>query len=313
MSWLSWLTGGQTPAEAEQARLASEADARRLAEWETALQRGRLPGFVAERLQAASAGRTPWLTTMTAAELMLARSHGIRPIATVSGTCWFHYGYSWTKGHSAGWHAALSRLKLEAAAAGANAVVDVKMRRINLDIGESMDFTVLGTAVRFDGLPPSPDPVVATVPALEFARLLEAGIVPVGIGIGAHYEWLSRGGNLDGAGSFSNRPLTGLGNFWERVRRIAHAELRRDTVAQGNGVLAHTHFGQLFKIENDDAPGRYLGRHIVVGTIVDAPRRLPVPHGIEMVLDMNEAASPLSTASRHGHTAYDDVDQEGEI
>ncbi len=25
---------------------------------------------------------------------------------------------------------------------------------------------------------------------------------------------LSRGGNLDGAGSFSNRPLTGLGNFW---------------------------------------------------------------------------------------------------
>ena len=31
------------------------------------------------------------------------------------------------------------------------------------------------------GLPPSHDPIVATVPALEFVKLLEADVVPTGI------------------------------------------------------------------------------------------------------------------------------------
>jgi hypothetical protein len=36
---------------------------------------------------------------MTPAELALARHKGIRPLAMVSGTCWYHYGWSWTEGH----------------------------------------------------------------------------------------------------------------------------------------------------------------------------------------------------------------------
>ena len=54
-----------------------------------------------------------------------------------------------------------------------------------------MDFTLVGTAVHVEGLPPSPDPIVATVPALEFVKLLEADVVPTGIAIGAHYEWMT--------------------------------------------------------------------------------------------------------------------------
>lgn len=55
-----------------------------------------------------------------------------------------------------------------------------------------------------------PEPVArrladATVPALEFVRLLEMGIVPTGIAIGARYEWLGGYGQWNGYGSAASR------------------------------------------------------------------------------------------------------------
>src|SRR4051794_6669963 len=103
--------------------------------WGEALERDALPSFVEERLGTAAAGRSAWVATMTPAELLLVRSHGIRPVATVSGTCWYHYGWSWTQGHAEGWHLALDRIRREAVAAGANAVVDVRMRTLRHRFG----------------------------------------------------------------------------------------------------------------------------------------------------------------------------------
>jgi hypothetical protein len=302
MSWLDRLRGRVTGPSAE--------DAARLAEWEAALGAGRVPDFVEARLTGAAAGKIPWIATMTPSELRLARSHGIRPVAMVSGTCWYHYGYSWTRGHSEGWRAAFGRMWNEAVILGANAIVDVKLRTIQLKLGESMDYTVLGTAVRIDGLPPSTDPVIATVPALEFVRLLEAGIVPTGIGIGAHYDWLPATGlNLDGSWSFANQPLTMLGSFWESVRRQALRELYEDTRNLGTGVLAHTHFGQLLKFE-EEGRLRYLGRHIVIGTIVESRRGMEVPHDIRTAVDMRDSLSPLSGEAARPRNLYP-VEAEG--
>jgi hypothetical protein len=299
--------------------------------WEAALERQTLPAFVADRLQQAAIGKQPWVATMTPAELLLAKSHGVRPIATVSGTCWFHYGWSWTEGHEEGWHHALNRIRREAHAAGANAVVDVRMRTLRHSFGPSMDFTLIGTAIRIDGLPPSPEPIVATVPALEFVRLLEMGIVPVGIAVGARYDWL---GNFTYGGGFGqnwaggqmtqwqtsvfagNQPLTELGQFWEGIRREAHAALRANARTMGNGVLAHTHFGQILKREQGDKqPPAYLGRHIVVGTVVDTPRGADVPHDIDPVIDMRDGATPLKRAGEVRHAVYDTdtSEEEGSI
>lgn len=302
--------------------------------WAVALEHGGLPTFVTERLAGAATGAGAWVATMTPAELLLARSHGIRPVATVSGTCWFHYGQSWTEGHADGWHAALDRIGREARAAGANAVLDVRMRTLRHRIGASMDFTLIGTAVKIDGLAPTPDPVIATVPALEFVRLLEADIVPVGIAVGARYEWLGAwggegwGGQMNAWGdraalrrtqmatmAFSgNQALTDLTEFWNAIRRAAHADLREAAGRQGNGVLAHTQFGQLIRRERDKQPPAYLGRHIVVGTVVDAKPLAPVPHAIEQVVDMRDALSPLRGGG-HRHTAYHayNQDEEGSI
>lgn len=294
--------------------------AQRMAEWEAALQANRLPSFVAARLDAAASGKAPWVATMSAAELGLSRSKGIRPLAMVSGTCWFHYGYSWTRGHTEGWHHALARLQTEARALGANAVVDVKMRKIQLAMRDSMDFTLLGTAVRIDGLPAGEHPVVATVPALEFVRLLEAGIVPVGIAIGAQYQFLRPGSDYSarrmetGGSMFRNAPLPDLSDFWEGIRRHALMELHNDTRRQGTGVLAHTHVGQLIKIEGDNnVPPRFLGRHIVIGTVVHTERARGVSHDIRTVVDMRDEFSPLLAAAPHGHNAYPVRDEEGAI
>lgn len=289
----------------------------RSAKWEAALARNTLPDFVEQRLKDAGERKTPWLSTMTPAELLVTKSHGMRPIATVSGTCWYSYGYSWTEGHGAGWAAALARIRSEALACGANAVVDVHMRTIARNESASMDFTLLGTAVKFDHLPASSDPVIATVSALEFVRLIEMGIVPCGLAVGAQYDWLTYSSDwiTISTASVYNQPLTLVGAFWERVRRAAHAELKRNAAKQGTGLLAHTHFGQLLKIEPDDdaQPSRILGRHIVIGTVVDTRRNSAVPHHIRTVVDMRDDESPLNRAIDKRPNTYDSNEQEGGI
>ena len=290
----------------------------RAAEWEAALARNQLPQFVQERLHDARDGRAPWIATMTPAELLLAKSHDMKPLATVTGTCWYHYGWSWTEGHAEGWGKALDRIRQEALACGANAVVDVRMRTIAPGDSESMDFSLVGTAVRFESLPPSKKPVIATVPALEFVRLLEMGIVTVGLAVGARYAWLTQSDsrpNFSTNGmAWSNTPLPKLSQFWEKVRRDAHAELRRHAVKQGNGVLADVHFGQLLEREGgENQPKRYLGRHIVIGTVVDTPRFAPVPHDIHPVVDMRDELSPLRRKTQSRHNTYEDNEREGGI
>jgi hypothetical protein len=274
------------------------------------LERDDVPIRVRSRLQGARNGTLPWSATLTPSELLIVRSHGLRPIATVSATCWLHYGWSWTHGHSEGWGAALRRLKREAYLAGANAVLDVKMRTIPLTVDNSMDFSLIGTAVHAAGLAPSDDPIVATVPALEFVKLLEADVVPTGIAIGADYEWLD--------GWFTNLPFTGntearaLSELWERVRSRAHQELRRNARSQGNGVLAHINFSQAFRRERDQQPPLYLARHIVVATTVDARRAAPLPHDVRIVVDLHAGDTPLTGHTNH-HESYRSNQSEGAI
>ncbi len=288
------------------------ANARRLADIQQSLQSGNVPAATKERLEASRHGRLPWLATLTPAELMIARSHGLRPIAAVSAACWLHYGWSWTEGHAQGWDTALRRLREEAWAAGANAVLDVKMRTVPLRVEDSMDFTLVGTAVYVEGLPPSDEPIVATVPALEFVKLLEADVVPTGIAIGAHYEWMNDwGGNakMTWMGNIESRPLSDL---WEVVRQRAHQQLRSHARAQGNGVLAHVNFSQMFEGEDQSNGRAFLARHIVVATVVDAKRGTTIPHDIKIVMDLRDGGTALTGTIPH-HQSYASNDAEGAI
>jgi uncharacterized protein YbjQ (UPF0145 family) len=301
----------------------AEADAViRAAKWEAAIAADRMPDFVIRRLNDAAEGRSPWISTMSPAELLLSAGLGIRPVATVSATCWYHYGFSWTNGHQEGWRIALERLKQESYAAGANAIVDVKLRTSyaggeRTRTSTDMDFSVSGTAVKLDGLPPSTDPVISTVSAVEFVRLLKEGIVPTGVAIGAHFEMLRPWGGDPLAGmAFQTMPVGELGMFFKRVRQRAVQELRRDAKRLGDGVLAHTTFGQLLKIEKagaDETTG-YLGRFIIIGTTVQCKAKDNVIAKFRMVLDMLDDQSPLVDSAAHDHNAYPaENDHEGAI
>jgi hypothetical protein len=93
--------------------------------------------------------------------------------------------------------------------------------------------------------------------------------------------------------------------FWERIRRHAHADLRADAARQGSGVLAQLQFSQLIRLESESRNNPLLGRHIVMGTVVDCPRGVPVPHEIEFVLDLSDKRDNLRSTSEH-HNAYSD-------
>jgi hypothetical protein len=297
------------PSKETQARQAASAE--RQEDIQRYLQNGDVPTFIAARLQGARAGTLPWTATLTPAELLIVRSHGMRPIAAVSANCWLHYGWSWTLGHSEGWAQALRRLKDEARAAGANAVLDVKMRTVPLGDADSMDFSLMGTAVHLEGLPPSDDPIVATVPALEFVKLMEADVVPTGIAVGAHYQWLPdwRGtARMRWMGNIESPQLSAL---WKYVRDRAHQDLRANARPQGNGVLAHLNFSQSFEREISERK-QYLARHIVVATTVDARRGIAFPHDFEMVVDLHDGATPLSGTTQH-HQSYQSNESEGAI
>ncbi|HEX4026669.1 MAG TPA: heavy metal-binding domain-containing protein [Rhizomicrobium sp.] len=289
-----------------------DASAARVADIEKCLRTGDVPTAIRDRLQGVRQGALPWMATLTPAELMIARSHGLKPIATVAATCWWHYGWSWTLGHSEGWMRALQRLKEEASAAGANAVLDVKMRTVPLGVENSMDFTLIGTAVHVEGLAPSGDPIVATVPALEFVKLLEADVVPTGIAVGAHYEWMQDWRGNSTMAWYGNVESQALSRLWERVRSRAHQDLRANARPQGNGVLAHLNFSQSFEREGDNKMREYLARHIVIATTVDARRNAGFPHEFKMVVDLHAGATPLTGTSRH-HESYKSNESEGAI
>ena len=299
------------PADSD-ASARQEASRQRLAGIEASLRTGAVPAAIKERLEGARAGRLPWTATLTPAELMAVRSHGLRPVASVSATCWMHYGYSWTRGHAQGWETALRRLRAEAKAASANVVLDVKMRTLPLGVENSMDFTLVGTAAYVEDLPPSAEPIVATVPALEFVKLVEADVVPTGIAIGAQYEWMSDYGGAARQTWMGNTESTVLSQFWQKVRKQAHAELRRSAQAQGNGVLAHVNFSQMFEVERENRPRQYLARHIIVATIVDARRGTAFPHEIRAVVDMRAGPTPLNGGGAH-HQSYAAQANEGAI
>lgn len=261
----------------------SAAAQQRAAEWQMALQQRRLPSFVQERLRATAAGQRPWIQSGPVAALLMERSHGIHPLGMVGGNCWYHFGFSWTQGHYDGWHQAIDRLRLEAVAMGANAVLNVDMR-VRHGEGEDMDYALMGTAVRIQDLPPAWEPAVATVSSLEFVRLLEEGVVPVGIAIGAEYDWYQPwdGTMLNQANQaapfaarYWNMEIPDLSSFQENVRRRALYNLREDGRKLGAGVLAHTQYSQMFRVNNEQGEG-FLCRHIAIGTAVSyEPSRAP--------------------------------------
>jgi len=181
-----------------------------------------------------------------------------------------------------GWRRAIARIQAEAREAGAHIVVDTRLRSATGDAA-SREYTLVGTALRVEGIGLGPVPLVTTMSGLATLLLLLSGIVPTGIAVGAAARstvavYGSKGSvtrSLDGRGTFKNVPLPELTDLGSAVRRAALASLMQGAKAYGNQLLAHDIAGDIERFERDKAPPVYIARYTVIATVIDASRAKP--------------------------------------
>jgi uncharacterized protein YbjQ (UPF0145 family) len=223
-------------------------------EWLASLPQNRLPKVVEARLSQTGQRKLPWISTQNPIELTLGQSHGLKPLGMVNGTCWYHFGYSWAEGHKAAWEIAIYRMIYEAQLIGAHAVVDIKLANQALGGTTSeMDYMVTGTALSLEKSPKPRIPVLTTVTAMEFVRLLEVNLVPVGLAIGASYEFAYNnfGFNNTGFGTI------GSGSIYGSPGNINSGGMLRNGLSGGmlsggmlsGGIASGGMYGSLFNQE----------------------------------------------------------------
>jgi len=141
-------------------------------------------------------------------------------------------------------NAALRRILEEAHGLGAHGVVGVRILRRHLEgVGNSLEFTCIGTAVRRRGGPKLRSPFMSHLDGVAFSKLLHGGYVPVALvmGIGAMEidpgcgtEWALR--------SWSNTRIQQISDGIEEARMLGinHLEAEVATVDADGAVGVET-------------------------------------------------------------------------
>jgi uncharacterized protein YbjQ (UPF0145 family) len=227
--------------------------------------------------------RGPWDSALSAAEFTAIRSAGFEPAGQVLGAAVYPAGWAMgghggpgavipasyedpvpagppvpggatvhafdvlTRTMYTARQAAISRMAAECVALGGQGVVGV-----SLTIGEfpveaagvaCLEFTAIGTAVRAGAVPALRTPFTSDLPGQDFAKLIMAGWVPVGLAMG-----ISAGGKPDDPVTLSQRlPRAGSAEMgaWTHLvsvtRLDARHRLRAEVAALGaSGVVVRT-------------------------------------------------------------------------
>jgi uncharacterized protein YbjQ (UPF0145 family) len=174
-----------------------------------ALESGGIPLAAQARLDdVRSRGGRFFTSDLTVNEFLLAQQAGFRPLTQVMGSCFYNVGWQWMPGssgmygpwgggYSAGktveletqteaWNEArrlaVGRLAEEAARAGADAVVGVRLQRGGFDWAAGLiEFVAVGTAVVSERYELGPEPTLSNLTGQQFASLFEHGYWPAGL------------------------------------------------------------------------------------------------------------------------------------
>jgi uncharacterized protein YbjQ (UPF0145 family) len=191
--------GGPGPGQAEQEREQQESLAR--------IEAGGIPLSAERRLGELRGAAGPdgkvkgsFTSDLSVSAFALCHKLGLKPLSQVMGSSIYQVGYqgaSWPMmmGGSVlaelnvlsdAWNEvrrrALNRMELEARHAGADAVVGVQLRTAAHDWAEgAIEYSVLGTAVAREGAPSGGEPVMTELSVSDYAKLIEAGVEPLGI------------------------------------------------------------------------------------------------------------------------------------
>ena len=165
-------------------------------------------------------------------------------------------------------HRAIGRMLAECSALGGHGIVGVSLSIGSFPAG-GLEFKAIGTAVRAPGAPQLPEPFSSDLSGQDFAKLIHAGWVPVGLALGIsigarHDDWRTRGTTFWGAGN------TEVGGYTELVnlaRHDARVQLEGDVSRMGaDGVVVS---GVDMRVRERECPAREGTRdHIAEVTII---------------------------------------------
>jgi len=136
---------------------------------------------------------------------------------------------------------ALDRLREEASQVDADAVVGVRLRRTDHDLGgRTIEYVVSGTAVRLPNSVRTPSPILTGVSVQDYWRLHSSGHEPVGLvaATGVVFASPSRSMRLQRTRTMrQNQELSELSRGFQLAREVVRARLR-DQLSDARGTDA---------------------------------------------------------------------------
>ena len=217
-------------------------------------------------------GSGTWGSTLSTDEFAAIRGVGFEPVGQVFGACVYNIGYVGASGCAGGWsgsdsgpagtltrvsgqggfgvrpmvqalyearHTAIGRMTAQCAALGGHGTVSVSLTVGEFPFG-GQEFQAIGTAVRGAGAPAPPHPFSSDLSGQDFAKLIHAGWVPVGIALGIslgarHDDWQTARTTARGA---PNAEVDGYTELVNMTRHDARVELAADVARMGaEGVV----------------------------------------------------------------------------
>lgn len=264
-----------------------------------ALTRGKIPPYIEERIRNQLQGQVPWTSDLSVNEWLLLRQYGLRPLGMVMGSSVYHIRFS-ASNYSGTWASrsmsdienallnvrqlALQRMQEEARLLGAHAVVNVRLdSRLPDWESHQTEFTAFGTAVSLTGVAVPDEPLLCTVSALDFIKLLQSGSIPisVGLGVAAYYQYTTRKNQWQ-TNSWYNQEVPTFTDSVYEVRHLAMRHLKQQIQQHGgDGVLASDTYMRVYKVEvergEDDEREDHVLEFVATGTIISATQKSPKP------------------------------------
>jgi uncharacterized protein YbjQ (UPF0145 family) len=269
------------------------------------LKAGGLPLKAQRRLAEARQSKDRFFTsTLKVPEGLIARAAGYQPISQVMGSSFYHVGYlgyQWSGGGevTAMTHAlaevrrlAFSRMEQEATALGAHVVADVQVSARGYEwSGETLEFSVTGTAMTLPGEPPPKRPALTYLDADQLWKARLAGFAPLGIALG-NVVWRYAHCDCMADGSWSNQPLPQHNATAAEVEALVVKRFRMSASELGaDGVVGV----RLFRKAHDHHHEGHSHFHlemILGGTAVQRVAPLAATHKTHFVIDLRDRKPP---------------------
>jgi len=234
-----------------------------------------------------------WGSTLTADEFAAVRSVGFEPVGQVFGAAVYSAGAAsrYTCPGSFGplvetmdlaRQTAVGRIVTECAELGGHGVVGIRLTRGSFPLG-GPQFTAIGTAVRARGARPGqPVPFTAEVSGQDFAKLIMAGWVPVGLvlglSIGSRHD--DRATNRQARWTSGNAEVAGWTELVSQSRHDARQQLESEVRRLGaDGVVVAAMEMQVRERDCPETVGRrdHIVEATLIGTAIARTARAGVP------------------------------------